>query len=107
MEVEKKIDIESITNSIKSKIGDEASGKIADDLASLLIYDKSQKDLLSENSSKIQKLQEDKDLLVQANANLLGKIPMGKAGDDEFEKMEEPEKPFDYRTIFQNGRFKR
>ena len=101
------MEIEEITNSIKSKLGDEEAGKIADDLASLLIYDKSQKDLLSENSSKIQKLQEDKDLLVQANANLLGKIPMGKAGDDEFEKMEEPEKPFDYRTIFQNGRFKR
>ena len=101
------MEIEEITNSIKSKLGDEEAGKIADDLASLLIYDKSQKDLISENSSKIQKLQEDKDLLVQANANLLGKIPMGKAGDDEFEKMEEPEKPFDYRTIFQNGRFKR
>lgn len=101
------MEIEEITNSIKSKLGDEEAGKIADDLASLLIYDKSQKDKLSENSSKITKLQEDKDLLVQANANLLGKIPMGKAGDDEFEKMEEPEKPFDYRTIFQNGRFKR
>ena len=101
------MEIEDITNSIKSKLGDEESGKIADDLASLLIYDKSQKDLISENSSKIQKLQEDKDLLVQANANLLGKIPMGKAGDDEFDKEEEPEKPFDYRTIFQNGRFKR
>ena len=107
MEVEKKIDIESITNSIKSKIGDEASGKIADDLANLLIYDKSQKDIITEDSSRIKKLQEDKDLLVQANANLLGKIPMGKAEDDEFEKREEPEKPFDFRTIFANGRFKR
>ena len=101
------MEIEDITNSIKSKLGDEESGKIADDLASLLIYDKNQKDKINENSSKIQKLQEDKDLLVQANANLLGKIPMGKAGDDEFVKVEEPEKPFDYRTIFQNGRFKR
>ena len=101
------MEIEEITNSIKSKLGDEEAGKIADDLASLLIYDKSQKDKLTEDSSKIQKLQEDKDLLVQANANLLGKIPMGKAEDDGFEKMEEPEKPFDYRTIFQNGRFKR
>ena len=101
------MEIEEITNSIKSKLGEEESGKIADDLASLLIYDKNQKDTITEISSKIQKLQEDKDLLVQANANLLGKIPMGKAEDDEFVKREEPEKPFDYRTIFQNGRFKR
>ena len=101
------MEIEEITNSIKSKLGEEESGKIADDLASLLIYDKNRKDTITESSSKIQKLQEDKDLLVQANANLLGKIPMGKAEDDEFIKREEPEKPFDYRTIFQNGRFKR
>ena len=101
------MEIEDITNSIKSKLGDEESGKIADDLASLLIYDKNQKDTITESSSKIKKLQEDKDLLVQANANLLGKIPMGKAEDDDFVKSEEPEKPFDYRTIFQNGRFKR
>lgn len=101
------MEIEDITNSIKSKLGDEEAGKIADDLASLLIYDKSQKDLISEDSSKIKKLQEDKDLLVQANANLLGKIPMGKADDDEFVHQEEPEKPFDYRSIFKDGRFKR
>ena len=47
------MEIEDITNSIKSKLGDEEAGKIADDLASLLIYDKSQKDKLTEDSSKI------------------------------------------------------
>ena len=31
------MDIEEITNSIKTKLGDEESGKIADDLANLLI----------------------------------------------------------------------
>ena len=35
------MDIEEITNSIKSKLGEEESGKIADDLANLLIRDKS------------------------------------------------------------------
>lgn len=101
--------IEDITNSIKDKLGDEESGKIADDLANLLIYEKTQEDTITENNSKIKKLQEDKDLLVQANANLLGKIPMGKADEDEFGESKKEENPqfFDYRTVFQNGRFKR
>lgn len=102
------MEIEEITNSIKSKLGDEESGKIADDLANLLIYDKSKKDTINDNQTKIKKLQEDKDLLVQANANLLGKIPMGKADEDfgDNRKEENPEY-FDYRSVFQNGRFKR
>lgn len=101
--------IEEITNSIKSKLGDEESGKIADDLANLLIYEKTKDDTINDNNNKIKKLQEDKDLLVQANANLLGKIPMGKADEDDFEETKKEDNPeyFDYRSVFQNGRFKR
>ena len=103
------MEIEEITNSIKSKLGDEESGKIADDLANLLIYDKNKTDSITESQNKIKKLQEDKDLLVQANANLLGKIPMGKADDEEFGESKKETDPqfFDYRSVFQNGRFKR
>ena len=91
------------------KLGDEEAGKIADDLANLLIYEKTKEDKLKESNNKITKLQTDKDLLVQANANLLGKIPMGKDDEDEFEVKKEKEDArfFDYRTVFQNGRFKR
>ena len=102
------MEIEEITNSIKSKLGDEESGKIADDLANLLIYDKNKTDSITDSQNKIKKLQEDKDLLVQANANLLGKIPMGKADDENFgEEKEEKETFFDFRTVFKDGRFKR
>ena len=103
------MNIEDITNSIKSKLGDEESGKIADDLANLLIHDKTLNDSIKEKDTNISRLKEDKDLLVQANANLLGKIPMGKAGDDDFgtPKTGEPPKAFDYRDIFKDGRFKR
>lgn len=103
------MNIEEITNSIKSKLGDEESGKIADDLANLLIYEKTKDDTINDNNNKIKKLQEDKDLLVQANANLLGKIPMGKADEDDFGETRKEENPeyFDYRSVFQNGRFKR
>ncbi len=101
------MNIEEITNSIKTKLGDEESGKIADDLANLLIHDKTLNDNIKNKESEITRLKEDKDLLVSANANLLGKIPMGKADEDDFIEKEESPKIFDYRTIFENGRFKR
>ena len=103
------MNIDEITNSIKEKLGDEESGKIADDLANLLIHDKSLNDTLHNKDTEIEKLKKDKDLLVSANANLLLKIPAGKVDDDEFSQNEKTEeyKPFDYRTVFQDGKFKR
>lgn len=103
------MNIEEITNSIKTKLGEEESGKIADDLANLIIHDKSLNDSISNKDSEINKLKGDKDLLVQANANLLGKIPMGKADDEDFETPKKEDNPeyFDYRTVFEKGRFKR
>lgn len=103
------MNIEEITNSIKSKLGEEESGKIADDLANLLIHDKTLNDNISNKETEINKLKGDKDLLVQANANLLGKIPMGKADDEDFETTKKEDNPeyFDYRTVFEKGRFKR
>lgn len=103
------MNIDEITNSIKSKLGDENSGKIADDLANLLIHDKNLNDNIKEKDEEINRLKGDKDLLVQANANLLGKIPMGKSDDEDFETSKKESDPqfFDYRTVFEKGRFKR
>lgn len=103
------MNIDEITNSIKEKLGEEESGKIADDLASLIIHDKSLNDSIQSKDKEIEKLKGDKDLLVNANANLLLKIPAGKVDDDEFSnnsKMDE-NKPFDFRSVFKDGKFKR
>lgn len=103
------MNIDEITNSIKEKLGDEESGKIADDLANLLIHDKSLNESIENKNKEIDKLKSDKDLLVSANANLLLKIPAGKDGDDGFESnpKEDEYKPFDFRSVFKDGRFKR
>lgn len=103
------MNIEEITNSIKTKLGDEEAGKIADDLASIIINDKTLNETISNKDKEINKLKDDKDLLVSANANLLMKIPAGKEDDDSFNssgKIEE-NKPFDFRSCFKDGRFKR
>ena len=103
------MNIEEITNSIKTKLGDEEAGKIADDLANLLIQNKALNDTISNKDNQIKKLTSDKDLLVNANASLLLKIPAGKESDENFgdDKKEDNPKVFDYRDIFKDGRFKR
>ena len=105
------MNIEDITNSIKEKLGDEEAGKIADDLASIIINDKSLNETISNKDKEINKLKDDKDLLVSANANLLLKIPAGKESDDEFNnsgKMKQDDnKPFDFRSCFKDGRFRK
>lgn len=104
------MNIEDITNSIKTKLGDEEAGKIADDLASIIINNKSLNETISNKDEEISKLKGDKDLLVSANANLLLKIPAGKDSDEEFgnnPRKQEENKPFDFRSCFKDGRFKR
>ena len=105
-----KMNIEEITNSIKTKLGDEEAGKIADDLASLIITEKSLNESITSKDKEIEKLKTDKDLLVSANANLLLKIPAGKETDDNFYdngKKEDEPKYFDFRKCFKDGKFKR
>lgn len=103
------MNIEEITNSIKTKLGDEEAGKIADDLASLLINDKTMQESLSNKDKEIERLKTDKDLLVNANANLLLKIPAGKETDESFfnEGKKEESQVFDFRNCFKDGKFKR
>ena len=48
------MNIDDITNSIKEKLGEEESGKIADDLANLLLHDKSLNDSIKEKDSSIE-----------------------------------------------------
>ena len=104
------MNIEEITNSIKTKLGDEEAGKIADDLASLLINNKTLNETINDKDKEIEKLKTDKDLLVSANANLLMKIPAGKDSDESFYdegKKENEPKFFDFRQCFKDGKFKR
>lgn len=104
------MNIEEITNSIKTKLGEEETGKIADDLANILIQNKALNDTITNKDKEIKKLTDDKDLLVNANASLLLKIPAGKESESGFNNQNENDdvkKPFDFRKVFENGKFKR
>lgn len=103
-------DLELITKSIQKKLGKETSSKIADDIASIVTiktnYEKQDKAYKDE----IQTLKDDKEMLIQANGNLLQKISM--ANDEELEPKKKekedktPAKDFNFRAVFdEKGNF--
>lgn len=100
------MNIEEYTNKIQEKLGKENSGKIADDIANILSYEsKLQKDINDKND-EITKLRKDKEMLIEANGNLLQQVPFGKEKDEKED--EDEKKPFDFRSVFdENGKIKR
>lgn len=100
------MNLTEISDKIQEKLGKEESGKIADDIANILIFEESNNKIIEEKNSEISKLKQDKEMLIQANGNLLLKVPQGKEEPQEVEKEKDP-RDFDFRTVFENGKFKR
>lgn len=91
---------EDIQTSIEAKLGEENVSLIADDMASLITYNKTQEDSIKEKDKEIAKLKSDKEKLILANGNLLKQVPMAK-DDGSFEpSAKKEEQPFSYRSIF-------
>lgn len=99
------MNLTEISDKIQEKLGKEESGKIADDIANILIFEESNNKIIEEKNETIKKLNKDKEMLIQANGNLLLKVPQGKEETKEVEK--EEYKEFDFRSVFENGKFKR
>lgn len=96
--------IEDITNNIQEKLGQDEAGKIVDDIASILTYDNAIQQDIKKKDEEISKLKKDKEVLIQANSNLLQQIPLGK---EELIEDKKETKPFDFKSIFDGNGFKR
>lgn len=104
------MNLTEITDKIQEKLGKEESGKIADDIANILIFEESNNKTLKDKDETISGLNKDKEMLIQANGNLLLQIPQSKEDsfNNENSKNKDEYKPFDYRTLFdEKGNFKR
>ena len=100
------MNLTEISDKIQEKLGKEESGKIADDIANILIFEESNNKIINEKNETIEKLNKDKEMLIQANGNLLLKVPQGREEVETPEKEKDP-RDFDFRTVFENGKFKR
>lgn len=100
-------ELEAITTSIKSKLGDDAIGIIADDIGTLITKNTEIYNTLLSKDSEIAKLKDTNEKLVIANGNLLQQVPMSTASKEPKEEEKEA-KPFNFRDVFDSkGKFKR
>ena len=103
-------DFEKLTSSMQEKLGKEYASKIADDIGTLITDNSAVNKLLKDKEAEIQKLKQDKEMLIQSNGNLLQQVAMGKEETHikGYEKEEDKKKPFNYRSVFdEKGNFKK
>ena len=104
------MELNKIVDTIQEKLGKEESGKIADDLANILVFEEANTKTLKEKDEVIAKVKKDKEMLIEANGNLLLHVPQAKEEDSFFEDGKKDSKttePFDFRTIFdEKGKFR-
>ena len=99
------MNIEEYTNKIREKLGEDNSAKIADDIANMLTYDSKLHKDIKDRDEEINRLKKDKDMLIEANGNLLQQVAFGKE-ESKSEVIEEPKK-FDFKSVFDKNGFKR
>ena len=103
--------LSNIVDTIQEKLGKEEAGKIADSLANILVIEEANEKTLKEKDDSLEKIKKDKEMLIEANGNLLLHQAQAREEDsffDEGKKKEEKTEPFDFRSIFdEKGKFKK
>ena len=104
----KEKDFNELINNMQSKLGEEASGLIADDLGMLISDNKAVNDTESRYQDEIKMLRDQKEKLIATNGNLLQQISFGVEEQTKEEVKEEPRKHIDFREFIDaSGNFKR
>lgn len=101
----------NIVDTIQEKLGKEESGKIMDSLANILVIEEANSKTIKEKDELIEKQKKDKEMLIEANGNLLLHQAQAREEEsffDETPRKEETKQPFDFRSVFDSkGHFKR
>ena len=101
--------LDEITNSIKTKLGDDNVALIGDDLGMLITENNKSVNMINDLNKQVDNLKDKNNLLTSANSRLLSQIPMEKEESKEQEK-EESSKPkeFTLKDLFdEKGHFKK
>lgn len=102
----KEKDFQELINNMQTKLGEEASGLIADDLGMLISDNKAVNDSEVKYQDEIKMLRDQKEKLIATNGNLLQQISFGVEEQSKEEVKEEKKEPFDFRTALdQYGNF--
>ena len=101
-------DLEAITDSIKSKLGEENVALIADDLGTLITRNTQVYNNMLEKDKEITRLKDDKEKLVIANGQLLQQVSIGTSANAPKDEEKVEKKSFNFRSVFdEKGNFKK
>lgn len=104
----KEEDIKQITESIKTKLGEETYGTISDDIGILFTKNTEVQNQIVELNNDKDDLTEKVSKLTSANASLLNQIPRGIDDSKPVQIDEEPKEPFNFKSLFdEKGNFKK
>ena len=101
--------LDEITNSIKTKLGDDNVALIGDDLGMLITENNKSVNTINDLNDEVKNLKSKNELFPSANSRLLSQIPMEKEESKEQEKKEES-KPIEFtlKDLFDSkGHFKK
>lgn len=101
--------LDEITNSIKTKLGDDNVALIGDDLGMLITENNKSVNTIHDLNNEVATLKDKNNLLTSANSRLLSQIPMEKEESKEQEKEEKSSKSsFSLMDLFdEKGHFKK
>ena len=102
--------LDDITNSIKTKLGDDNVALISDDLGMLITENNKSVNTINELNKELTTLTDKNNLLSTANSRLLSQIPMEKEDTQGQKENEESSKPkeFTLKDLFdEKGHFKK
>lgn len=101
--------LDEITNSIKTKLGDDNVALIGDDLGMLITENNKSVNTINDLNKEVATLKDRNNLLTSANSRLLSQIPMEKEESKKQEEKEESKpKEFTLKDLFDSkGHFKK
>lgn len=100
-------ELETITQSIFDKLGEENSALIVDDVASIITKNNETISAINNLKADRDKLKSRNDLLIDSNAKLMQQIPRGPSMDDVKEEKEAENTKIDVYSLFDDmGRLK-
>ena len=100
--------LDEITNSIKTKLGDDNVALIGDDLGMLITENNKSVNTINDLNKQVENLTSKNEMLTSANSRLLTQIPMEKEEREQEQKEESKPKEFSLKDLFDSkGHFKK
>lgn len=100
-------ELQDLINSASEKLGKENSALVSDVFGTMISDNAEMNKTITNKDKQIEKLEKTNEMLTASNGQLLQQVSMGFEEPEKEEAEKEEKKPFDFRSAFENGKFKK